>query len=52
MRYWGPVLIAIGVALGGLAAIVLSDVLLWWALGLCAAVVLAGITLTAVRQRS
>jgi hypothetical protein len=52
MRYWGPVLIAIGVALAVIAAVVIHDVLLWWALSLCAVLVIAGVTLTAVRQDS
>lgn len=45
MRYWGPVLIVVGVVLIGLAISVLRDLALWWALSICSLFLLAGVSL-------
>lgn len=45
MRYWGPVLIVIGVTLAGLAWFAWQGVVLYWCLAISAAFVLFGVTL-------
>lgn len=45
MRYWGPVLIVIGVTIAGLAWSAFQGVILYWSLATSAALVLFGVTL-------
>jgi hypothetical protein len=51
-RYWGPVLIVIGLTLAGIAAFMLREDALWWALSVSALLVIAGGVLVAAARQN
>lgn len=51
-RYWGPVLVAVGVLAGIISTDAVKGAALAWALGACAVLILTGITLIAAARQN